>query len=583
MSTEVPVSTTQAGNPSARPGASRLVAQFGQVLFNHNPFYLISAFLTLYGIHAVFGVEVVGELKTASVLLAIGAYTAVLGLTGVLIVRYGKVWEDARTVLLAVILLLLATSVCTDELLMLAPATALRLILGGLIFAIALCEFIIRGLKIRFGSEFRIPLFVQLSILFLYPYFCATEVRDLTPEQVQWRVLGFPLVFSLGLTTLWPAIIRGSQRIRENGTPWTWPLYPWCLFIVIAAAGAFRCRILTESFDPTPGMAVTFGSFYLLPILLTVVWLVIETGIAENRRKLIVGALWSSLLLVVLALPGTSSILQRSFYESVSTRIGSPLFWAVIGLNSLYGCARWRGVREATPFLLSAVGLLSFVGPQTSGLHTLRFLPWPLGLVGLELIRRGMKKESTALAVWGVAFCLTVLEAGLHTSPWGHAKWPLIVQAALISCGALGFRFRDGLAKDLQTIACLSIPGLAAVAILKPGLLALSTTGGVAYTIVIMLLSLALGWFTKRKAYIWSGLTIIAAGLGEVLLEAYRGLTTSVGRKGMWALSWSLASFVTAVLISSAKAGHLNGIRQVRTALAWIRKSFDSDDRGQSQ
>lgn len=574
MSTDVPLTASPTEPlPAAQPSGPSLFAQLGRVLYNHNPFYLISAFLTLYGIHAIFGVEVVGQLKTASVLLAIGGYTAVLGLTGVLIVRYGKVWEDARTVLLAVILLLLATSVCTDELLMLAPEAALQMIVGGLVFAIALCEFIIRGLKIRFGVEFRIPLFTQLAILFLYPYFCATEVRDLTPEQVQWRVLGFPLVFSLGLTTLWPAVLRGSARLRDNGTPWNWPLYPWCLFIVIAAAGAFRCRILTESFDPTPGMAVTFGSFYLLPILLTVVWLVVETGIVENRRSLIVGALWSSLLLLFLAMPGHSTILQRSFYEMVSNRIGSPLFWAVVGLVSLYGCARYRGVREATPFLLFALGLLSVVGPQTTDLHSTRFLPWPLGLVGLALVLKGLKSESTSLAAWGSVFCLTNLLCGLQTTPWEGAAWPLVIQMSVMACSALGFRFRDRLARDLQTLACYSIPCLAGAAILKPVWLALTPTGGLIYVVALTVLSLTIGWFSNRRGYLWAGIVIITAGVGEGLLNVYRNLASSVGRKGLWALSWSVASFLTAVLISFAKSGHLQQIRQVQAVVNWIHQA----------
>lgn len=579
MSTDVPLTAPQPEPlPAPKPSGPSLFAQLGHLLYNHNPFYLISAFLTLYGIHAVFGVEVVGELKTASVLLAIGAYTAVLGLTGVLIVRIGKVWEDARTVLLAVILLLLATSVCTDELLMLSPDAALLMIVGGLSFAIALCEFIIRGLQIRFGAEFRIPLFLQLSILFLYPYFCAAEVHDLTAEQVQWRVLGFPLVFSLGLTTLWPAVLRGSARLRDNGTPWNWPLYPWCLFIVIAAAGAFRCRILTESFDPTPGMAVTFGSFYLLPILLTVVWLVIETGIVENRRRLIVGALWSSLLLLFLAMSGSSTSLQRSFYEMVALRVGSPLFWAVIGLGSLYGCARLRGVREAMPFLLLAVGLLAFIGPQTIDLRSTQFVPWPLGLVGLALLVDGHRRESTTQAAWGCAFCLMNLPAGLQSTPWAGATWPLVVQASVIACGTLGFRFRDSVARDLETTACLAIPALVGVSATKPALLDMTSTGGVIYAITLTALSLVIGVSTKRRSYLAAGLFIVATGIGERLFALYRNVSTSVGVRGLWALSWSMASFVTAVLISFAKSGHLSEIRQVRRLLAWLHRSDTAPD-----
>ena len=566
MSTDLPLPSPELSlppspaAPTTPPGPS-VFARLGCFLYNHNPFYLISACLTLIGIHSVFGVEEVGQLKTASVLLAIGGYTGLLGLTGVLIVRFGKVWEDARTVLLAVILMLLATSVCTDELLMLEPAAALRLIVGALFFAVVWCEAIIRGLRIRFGAEFRVPLFLLLSILFLYPYVCASEVRDLTILQAQWRVLGFPVIFALGLLSLWPAVLRGSRAVADNGTPWNWPLYPWCLFIVIAAAGAFRTRILTESFDPSKGMEVTFGTFYLVPILFAVVWLVLETGRVEARKGLVHFALLSGLALVWLALPGRHGILHHQFYNAVTRSMGSPVFWCLILLLVMYGVARLRGMLEAGPYMWLALGGLAFVGPATTGVESIRFLPWPLVVIGLAQMWNGWGAKSAARFTGGAICCLSAVPTILRWTPGEHLVPQLTYQIALLSAAGIGFRFREGLGRSLERGVCLHIPLLAAIAVLRPHWFGLIPSGGLAYTVVLTTVSLLIGWRFQARPYLWAGGAIVAGGLGEAAALAYRSLVVAVGRRAMWALSWSVASFLVAVLISVAKGGHLNQMR----------------------
>lgn len=571
--------------PIRQPGPS-VFTRLGCFLYNHNPFYLISACLTLIAIHSFFGVEVVGELKTASVLIAIGCYTALLGLTGVLIVRYGKVWEDARTIVLAVILLLIATSVCTDELLMLAPTAALRLILGSLLFAIVLCEAMIRGLKIRFNTGFRIPLFLLLSILFVYPYFCASEVRDLTSVQVQWRVLGFPFVFAFGLLSLWPAIRRGSAVLNENGTPWNWPLYPWCLFIVIAAAGAFRCRILTESFDPMPGLDVTFGAYYLIPILFVVVLLTIEMGIVEKCPGLTRGALYWSLGLVWLSLPGhglqsiKSLSLHEQFYQTVTASMGSPVFWTLILLIGLY-CVVWlRGERAARVPLAIAVAGLSWVNPSTTGFQTLtNFTPWPLVAIGVYLMWQGYRRETCFRFVAGMGLCLTALPTVFRWLSWEAVSMNLTCHAALLGLTVTGFLFKDDLARFLERSVCVLIPVLAAVAVLSPQWLQLPPDRGTLYSITVTALAFLTGWRGQRRVYLWAGSAIVAGACGEVALSCYRNLVLAVGRKGMWALSWSVASFVLAVLISVSKGGHLNQIRQVRMVIAYLRHRCGMDSK----
>ena len=84
-------------------------------LYNHNPFYLISTCLVLYGLQAAFHPKP-GELIDPWMLLAaLSGYTLLSAITAFLIVRFGKVWEDARSLLLILLFLFLALSVSFDE------------------------------------------------------------------------------------------------------------------------------------------------------------------------------------------------------------------------------------------------------------------------------------------------------------------------------------------------------------------------------------------------------------------------------------------------------------------------------------
>jgi len=85
-------------------------------LYTHNPFYAISAVLMLYAIRTAY--ERLG-IEASNCWLMTGAlagYTLVLAVIGVWIVRWGKVWEDARSILLMLLVLFLAVSISADDL-----------------------------------------------------------------------------------------------------------------------------------------------------------------------------------------------------------------------------------------------------------------------------------------------------------------------------------------------------------------------------------------------------------------------------------------------------------------------------------
>ena len=81
----------------------------GRLFYNHNPFYVISAGLVLHGLHQ--SVRAPQGIGVWTLLACLAGYTIMLALAAILIVRLCRVWEDARTIVLAVVLLLLTISV----------------------------------------------------------------------------------------------------------------------------------------------------------------------------------------------------------------------------------------------------------------------------------------------------------------------------------------------------------------------------------------------------------------------------------------------------------------------------------------
>src|ERR1700677_4815270 len=95
---------------------------FSRFLYTHNPFYLVSALLVLIGLHEALSTD---SSFTGGWLLmgVLCGYTLLLAIAGYVIVRFGQVWEDARTVLLVIVLLFLALSVSFDRIVSANPTS----------------------------------------------------------------------------------------------------------------------------------------------------------------------------------------------------------------------------------------------------------------------------------------------------------------------------------------------------------------------------------------------------------------------------------------------------------------------------
>src|SRR5215469_14944399 len=144
------------GGPSPAGCAPQGAPGLVRFLYNHNPFYVISAALVLYGLRLSF---LGGDaFQTRAMIIGLMAFALILAGTAWLIIRLGSVWNDARTILLIIVLLFVAISVSGDlslarfdELGFRDFRSGLENFLGGYVFALIVSE----GLLLTLGIGLR--------------------------------------------------------------------------------------------------------------------------------------------------------------------------------------------------------------------------------------------------------------------------------------------------------------------------------------------------------------------------------------------------------------------------------------------
>lgn len=254
------------------------------MLYTHNPFYLLSALLVLIGLHKALA----GDSSLAGGWLLMGTlcgYTLLLVVAGYVIVRFGQVWEDARMILLVIVLLFLALSVSFDRITLARPLSGAGFLLGGWCFAVLVSEAVFRSLAIRLAASYRVPYYLVLALMFAYPVGLAVlsvEGRDVA---MSWGVFLFPVAAAAALLMLSPAARRRGQDEPPSGTPWRWPWFPWTLFFFLLLAVGLRTYSLSMAFEAAKGSAVSFQPYFLTPLVLASAALLFEAAMANGSRR----------------------------------------------------------------------------------------------------------------------------------------------------------------------------------------------------------------------------------------------------------------------------------------------------------
>ena len=432
-------------------------------LYTNNPFYVVSAVLVLYGLRISFDASGAG-FDTSALMISLAAYTALLAGAAWFLIRYGNLWEDVRTLLLLVVLMLLATSASFDEPLELTvenPGGSIPLLFyGALAFAIVVCEGLLRGIRLRLPAGFRLPFYAILATFYLYPVLLIQWMRNPWAASINWGLFCFSTVMGGLFLTLLPAVRRGPSYVDNNGSPWKWPWYPWILFGVLGFGVCVRAYYLCYTLHGVVGFRSIFGLHFLVPFVFAANILLLEAGIVSHRKGVIRLALLLPVGLVALAM--TASPLDAADLGFLklfqSTLHASPLFLTLSAVTAFYFVALLRRVPDAWLAASLALIAISFCGPNTFNPDT---LAGPVGLPilaagGLFLIVGVLRRHAVAclLGAW-CAVAATWID--FHETCFGAYHGAIPVHLLLASILVVGAIFRDARGRWIQNLGAAAI------------------------------------------------------------------------------------------------------------------------------
>ncbi|MBW3541736.1 MAG: hypothetical protein KY476_15825 [Planctomycetes bacterium] len=541
-------------------------------LYTHNPFYAISVVLMLFGVRAAWGELEIGSIDCWIMIGVLAAYTLVLAAIAVAIVRWGRVWDDARTLFVSLLLLFLAVSISADELFVNSSSASagVFLLLGGFLGSALLSETVLRGARIRLGWSFRGPYHLLLALFYIWPWWCSPELHRRSAEALEWTIFLFPTAAAGLFVLLLPAVRRGREAVADNGTPWPWPWFPWTMFGAIAAAVAIRSFVLSMTFGPTGpiwvGSSTTvaninfdtiFGTWFLVPLAFVLMWLVLEGALVSGNERLQQRMLMLAPFLVVLSLPMGGAVFE-SFLNRFVERLGSPMWISAWLLVLFYGRAWLARIPRAGWTCAATLLLFSVVGPETVNIKTATVpQSWPLFAVGAVALVQGAHRRSSAVLLIGSALLTLGLWLVLPEAMAADFRMTLCYHLLLAAVIAIGLVLRDRLAVLLRAAGAAQMLVTAFVALASPRAEAVPLSWRVAYVAVLAAAALAIAGLFRQRWYLYAfaGMLGFASYAGVVI--GYREAVAIVGRPAMMAISWSGGSLLVALLISARKANWL--------------------------
>ena len=575
-----------------------------RLLYTHNPFYLISACLFIYGLKLLFragNAAVLFQRGTVEYMSPTGlmgslvAVTLLMAATAVLIVRLGKVWEDARSLVLIVLLMLLAISVSLDELLSMASEQEKGLLeIGGMVvsgaaIAVGMVELLIRGLQVRLSWLWRGPLYLLLTLFFGWPLLLLPEIMPFDKAQVQSLIAAFPTAAALISLLLLPGIRQGSTSVRDNGTPWTWPWLPWTPFVFLAVAICFRSYSLTISFDAPDGNVsfwdTIFGLYLLVPLALAVIVLLIEIGIVEQRPQISSTALTLSPALMLMAWPwGVPWSRLPSYYRfanEFSSSFGSPVFLTLVALFLISAWAWRRGVARGESMTWGFLILATLIGPRAlihpyAPLFANQIQNLPvIVLASLKLVSAFYRNRTADLLTGLVVFALLPMAVELPQAllPWKsflslHLAYLAVLLVAI-------FRNDQSIWRRTSAVLLLATLIIGSLMLIRRHESAMILA--VYFVAATMFSAVCFRWLNERW-YLAVTILNCFAGLFGGIVIAFWALSTAQMESGLRQVLFGGVSFLAAVVISILKTDvgrklKLRLLHLRQSATVWLSES----------
>lgn len=538
-------------------------------LWIHNPFYVISSLLMLYGVRSAYANVEIGMINCWMMMGILGAYTLLLASVGVLIIRWGKVWDDARSILLLTLLMFLAVSISADDLFVKIESVqgGAFLMACGFGFSVIVLVGMLRTAGIRLSFLYVGPLILFLALFFVAPWYCSPELHPKDVMTLDWTLFLFPQIAALIMLTLIPAARRGAKSVEGNGTPWPWPLFPWSAFVFIGIAVALRSFALTMTYSqsgpiwtaPELRSGIVFDTiwrpYFLVPFALSALILMMEAGFARGNPQLIQRGMLAAPALLLLAWPWPHREATSAFLASLTETLGSPIWLTLWLLTSFYGLAVIRRAAKADIGLLASVLLLSFVGPGTIDFETMMTpQPLPLLAAGFSLAVEAYWHRSSLLTLAASGLVTAALSIVLPQTPLAAFRMAICYHVLLATCLLVSLFGKDVLARRLQSIGAFLLVVSALIGFNGPQSHEIPLEWRIGYVAMLCVIGCLCGYFGRSVAY-WTGFIGTTSVLGyAVAVEGFRNASTFFGRNAMTAFSWSAGTLIIGVMISAHKA-----------------------------
>ena len=528
-------------------------------LYNHNPFYVPSAALFFWGLYRSFDTTA-ESIETLGLMIGLAGYTVVLAVTAYLVIRFGKVWDDGRSLLVLILVMLLGLSVSFDSAFRYSVLAGVASSLGGLGFAVLVSEGLLLGLGLRLPGWFRMPYYLILATFFLYPAVLGLMQTEAEDPRVPWVLFAFPWVAGLVFLTLLPAIRRGPRYVGAGAGPWQWPWYPWVAYVVLGLGVIPRSYYLCVSMHQAGGTAAIFAPYFLVPFLLALDVLLLEIGLVGRVAAIRRAALAAPIGLVVLALLGCpdQKVPLRFLQSLVETSGATPLFWTLVLAVGFYLWAVVRRVPGAVDALTAAVLAFCLVGPGTAGLES------PAAFQGLPLLAAGLIQGAVALEHRSsgrslLSLCCLAAGAAWGLVPdWLAARPGLLAShVALPAVLLVGAVFSDPMARSLRWLGAVMLFAMAVAAQVDraSGFQDLPQPLLGAYPAMCIAIALLYGHLLGSRPYLASAASTAVAWAAVGGSRTYPSLRHAVA--GLDYLALAIVSFLLALAISLVKAGPL--------------------------
>jgi hypothetical protein len=570
---DAPRGPVENARPSSRP-VGDYARSLTSLIYTQNPFYLLSVAFVLHSTRLWYR-QGAGPFDPWPLMALIGGYILLVATTGFVVVRFGKVWDDARSIFLILLLLFVELSLTFDGVVISQPATGRVLLITGLVIAATVSEGLLLGLQIRMPTLYRVPYHLFLSLLFVYPLAIVTGLGDDVSAAV-WRVYLYSPVAALVFLTLLPAIRKGPRYIAHTGTPWHWPWFPWGLFGFLAICVGLRAYALSLSFDPALTQKLdealrldsAFGTYFLAPLIFAVGLLVLEAGIVAGNQWLQNVGLVIPVISLLLSIPVQqgASVLYVDFLHRFLDRVGSPIWLSSIAAIGFYAIASVRRVKLACELFSGALVIGSCISRATVDFSSLMPpQPWALWLIaagqGIIGIRRRDSLRVFAAAVCAIAAYRAALPAG--TDLVFRAFLPMhAVGLVILIVGAV---FDDPFARRLRQAGVLLVVAAAVIAAVDPSPwpTSLPRWSLPVYLAAIAGITFGYAYLVRSRAWFFGGIVGLCLFTGRLLVEATAYLKRLFAWEGAGWFVWGLVWFTVAVLISARKAGLIERMARI--------------------